>query len=195
MYVHTLDELCQPNKMYMHMLDHEQRMCFLDMHDLPTTILVRLPPSYILGEDNKGIDNNGATTMRLCVRHSIAELFHIIEENAIAHVNQNHPNIQLSRSLDSPPLMNHVVHARIDVDREVLAFNPDNKPIPSTECNMAHLQKTFVEPILAIHGFSYDDDYKVTFDYELIQLRTCHLSVPSVDVRNVNLFLLKEQGN
>lgn len=50
------------------------------------------------------------------------------------------------------------------------------------------LTNTFIEPIIAIHGFRYDKDpMRISFDYEVVRFKPHVLQVPSFD-RDIDLF-------
>ena len=48
------------------------------------------------------------------------------------------------------------------------------------------LQNSFVEPILALHGFVHEND-KISFRYEMVQYRPYTLDIPTFN-RDLNLF-------
>ena len=90
MYVHTMHELCRPNKLYMHRVSAENRVCFIDLHNLRYTLCVRLPPSFVLpcmsntlsSSSSSNIDDRSTTVVdrvQFCVSDEIANMFVLIE--------------------------------------------------------------------------------------------------------------------
>lgn len=189
----------------MHMVSAENKVCFIDLHNLRDTLCVRLPPSFVLPctSLSSNIDEHSTSTstitdsVRFCVSDELANLFVLIEENAIAHlntVNMDHP-IRIGngvRRKDS--IHRNVITARCVQDMNV--YDSFNNPI---EFDVNNIYNTFIEPILAIRGlsFTFGEGSKplcITFDYQLVQVRICTITIPTIpdDVKHINLFQLKD---
>lgn len=181
MYVHTVNELCRPNKMYMHTVSAENKVYFIDLHNLRDTMLVRLPPSYVY-PSTSNID----TSVRFCLSDYIADRFRLLEENAIAPLHNTTARVDIRKDEDY-----NSITARCDEDVKV--YDSFGNPIGLFDINSLH--NTFIEPILAIHGFVFDNTTRcIFFDYQLVQVCTCVINAPTIhpDVKHTNLFQLKD---
>lgn len=168
MYVHSIGELCTPFKLYLLTDTDSKRVHFVDLEHIEQTILVRLPPMFVCNHTTDRLD------LYLPPTHYVTKGFDHIEKSAIMFINkekQREQSFILSTS----------------ISENVPVFNTDN-----SQSDIKNFLNTFVEPIIALNGISYDTDTDPNFSflYETVQLRQYKIDPPTLKLNaDVNLFL------
>jgi len=169
MFIHAITDLCKPYKMYMLNDPDKQLVHFIDLDHITQTMLVRLPPLYVCDQSN--VDN--FMDFYLPLNHEVLTTFNTLENNARSFVGMN----------NDESTINDVLHTFFSADLKI--FNPDN-----TLFSEESVLNSFVEPILAIYGFSYTND-KISFIYKCVQVKRHSLKAPILNIPDdVNLFQL-----
>ena len=163
--IYDINELVTLNLFLYHQDNHAY---FVNLDNISQTILVRLPPLYV----------TYANVEEQCLEYHlpprIANILQTIEHQSIQQFNINY-----SRS--------NILSTRMHPDIKV--FDDKNNIQRGTH----QIENTFVELILAIHGFEClftdDNTNNIRFMYETVQVRTYDIKQPSFHVDDDNLFV------
>jgi hypothetical protein len=180
----------------MHLVESERRVYFIDMHHLQDTIMLRLPPCYVIPNCEKGPNEEKGLPLplplplliRFCVPDSVLYKMRVIENNSLEMINQllkvTH-TVKITNDEDCVLTTSSHSSLRVfDTDNKELVFDPTCIDLDSG------VYKSFVEPIIAIRGFTYDDIHTstISFDYQVVQMRKFPITIPKLNCKD-NLFL------
>ena len=152
MYVHQPHELRHPYKLYM-LESNVGTVHFVDTENVSQTILVKLGILYVC--------NHTKDRMHLLLPIAGHErtCFKSIEENVLRML------VDVPYTADSPLMRTNVLPVRI-------------QPTTTNE----NLTNTFIEPIIAIHGFEHTKDpFRISFDYEVVRFKHHVVRAPTLD--------------
>ena len=160
MYVHQPHELCnKPHKFYT-LESNVGTVRFVDTENVSQTILVKLGVLYVC----KHVEDRMHVVLPITGHER--ECFKSIEENVLRVL------VGVPYTTDSPLTRMNILPVRIE-------------KTTTTE----NLTNTFIEPIVAIHGFEHNKDpLRISFDYEVVRFEH-HVARPPTFDRQA----LKEQ--
>lgn len=180
--VYELSQLSN-QKLCMHLVPEEEFVYFLDTTNTSQTLLVKLPPMYIMNI----VQGENSTTLASFIWKDECDLS-ILDENAYNYFKNVIPeeaNLTWIPSILSYETSNIFV---VPISQQCSCFDISDHLINTSECIQTG---NLVETIIAVHGFKYmkqNNEVTCEIQYSIFQAKKCILYPPTLQKCEDSLF-------